>query len=534
MVAELLRLRLRVVANGFRGGALRAVGVALAWIAGIVGTVLLLVGAEWMSHHSDVFVTRATIAVGTWLLLAAFIIPMITVRTEPLAPRAFLGYPISNAAIGVATFLLPLIGPTILLIPAALAPAVAWGDEPSALPIAQAAVPLIVILAMQLLDLGRQAGVALRHRSRAAKWADVLGALALIVGLVIVLIVLSPRISELRWVEVLAAPVRTFVLDNLDAVAMTPFGILWAAIAQGALPLGDPEAAWARLWFSVAVIVVLAGVRAGLVQRQLQAARRAPAPRRVRVPGWFRQFGATPVGAVGARSTTYWIRDPRYYATLAIVPVLPALILLAFWIGGVPFQYAVLVPLPVLALFIGWATIHNDTAYDSTAFWQHLSAQVRGTHDRQGRTVPVLVIGAALLAIGVPLTAWGYGSTAIIPPLTGVCLALLLGGIGVGSAYSARFPYAAPRPGDPAWRSPQVVGSIGGVAQSMSLLFSVLVAAPAFLAAAAWWLMGGRWGWIALGVGAVSGLVAYFAGIRIGGLVVDRRGSELLAFTMRH
>ena len=80
----------------------------------------------------------------------------------------------------------------------------------------------------------------------------------------------------------------------------------------------------------------------------------------------------------------------------------------------------------------------------------------------------------------------------------------------------------------------RVVGSIGGVAQSMSLLFSVLVAAPAFLAAAAWWLMGGRWGWIALGVGAVSGLVAYFAGIRIGGLVVDRRGSELLAFTMRH
>lgn len=534
MVAELLRLRLRVLVNELRGGLGRGIAVALAWLAAVAGTIALLVGADWMSQHSDVFVTRATIAVGTWLTLAAFILPMITVRAEPLAPRAFLGYPLTPGAINVATFLLPLIGPTILLIPISFAPAVAWADEPSALPIAWAVAPLIVVLGMILLDLGRQVGVALRHRPRASAWADFLGAFALLFGLVIVLIVLSPRISELRWVEAFSKPVRVFVLDNLDAVAMTPFGMLWAAVADGSEPLGDPAAGWVRVWFALAVILALGGLRFGLVHRRLQSSRRAPAPRRVRIPGWFARFPATPVGAVGARSTTYWIRDPRYFATLSIVPVIPALLLLAFWVGGVPFSYAALVPLPVLSLLLGWATIHNDLAYDSTAFWQHVSAQTRGSHDRHGRAVPVLVIGALLLAVGIPLTLWAYGSSDIAPALAGVCIALLLGGIGVGSAYSARFPYPAPRPGDPAWQSPQVAGSIGGVAQSMSLLFAVIVAAPAFAAAAAWWIMGGRWGWIALGVGALSGLIAYFIGVRAGGVAIDRRGPELLAFTLRN
>ena len=66
-------------------------------------------------------------------------------------------------------------------------------------------------------------------------------------------------------------------------------------------------------------------------------------------------------------------------------------------------------------------------------------------------------------------------------PLTGLCLALLFGGIGVGSVYSARFPYAAPRPGDPAWQSPQSATSQGGVAQSVSVLLVLLAALPSLV-----------------------------------------------------
>jgi ABC-2 type transport system permease protein len=42
------------------------------------------------------------------------------------------------------------------------------------------------------------------------------------------------------------------------------------------------------------------------------------------------------------------------------------------------------------------------------------------------------------------------------------------------------------------------------------------------------------WNWISLIVGVQAGLIALFIGIRAGGAVFDRRGPELLAFTMRH
>ena len=534
MVAELLRLRLRVLANSFRGTPARVFGVVLGWLAAIGGGYALLKGAEWLSHQSDVYVMRASVVVGTWLMLAALLVPMLVVRRYALDPRAFLGYPLAPASISIATFFLPLIGPTILLIPLAYLPAVVWADEPTALDVAWWAAPLIVLMGMLLLELGRLAGVALWHRPRASARVNALVVALLLAGFAVVVVVLAPRIPGLGWLELVTLPVRDFVTANLSVVASTPFGMLWAAVADGSVPLGDPDATWPRLWFAVAAIVALGGLRFGIVHRHLQASRRAPAPRRVKIPGWFARFPANPVGAVGARSMTYWLRDPRYYVTLAIVPALPLMLLVPLWVGGVPFEITILVPLPVVTLLVAWAASHNDVAFDSTAFWQHVSAQTKGTHDRQGRTFPVLVIGALLLAVGIPLTVWGFGDTAIAAPLTGVCIALLLGAIGVGSAYSARYPYAAPRPGDPAWQSPQAVGGHGGVAQAMSLLISLLVATPALCAAAAWWLFGGNWGWIALGAGIVSGLIAYAAGVRGGGATIDARGPELLAFTLRN
>ncbi len=142
---------------------------------------------------------------------------------------------------------------------------------------------------------------------------------------------------------------------------------------------------------------------------------------------------------------------PRYRTVFAVLPILPIAILGAFAVAGVPFQYGVLVPLPIMVLVLAWSTMHNDVAYDSTAVWTHLAARTRGAHDRVGRMIPVLVFGVVLLGIGVPLTAWGYGDPEIVPALLGVCLALLLGGLGVSSVSSALFPYPAPRPGDSAF-----------------------------------------------------------------------------------
>jgi ABC-2 type transport system permease protein len=148
--------------------------------------------------------------------------------------------------------------------------------------------------------------------------------------------------------------------------------------------------------------------------------------------------------------------------------------------------------------------------------------------------VPVLLWGLVLLAVGIPLTTWGHGDIHVAAPLAGLCIALLLGGIGVGSVYSVRFPYAAPRPGDPAWQSPQTATSQGGIAQSVSVLFVLLVALPALVLGGIWWVEGGVWGWFALAAGVVVGVGVFVFGVQGGGRSFDARGPELLAFTLRN
>jgi len=244
---------------------------------------------------------------------------------------------------------------------------------------------------------------------------------------------------------------------------------------------------------------------------------------------------ASPVGAVAARSFIYWLRDPRYRAVFGILPLLPILTALAFFIGGVPLRIGAFVPLGLMVLVLAWSTVHNDIAYDSTAVWAHVVAQTRGLHDRLGRIWPVLAFGVILIAIGTPITVWAQGDPNSLPAVLGINLALLLGGVGVGSGLSARFPYPAPRPGDGPFTYPQASGGTGGGAQAGSFLLTIVVALPP-IAATALWLMGfpGPLPWIALVVGLASGAVALALGLRGGASAFDRRSPELLAFTMQN
>jgi len=255
-----------------------------------------------------------------------------------------------------------------------------------------------------------------------------------------------------------------------------------------------------------------------------------------RVPGWFGRTPSTAAGAITARSFTYWGRDARYRTVVSVLPAIPILMLVALGIGGVPFSAGVLVPLPVMVLLLAWSTTHNDVAYDHTALWQHIAAGTRGVADRLGRMWPPLVFGALLVLVGSPLTAWGHGDWGILPAVVGVNAAVLLAGVGVGSGLSARFPYTAPRPGDGAFRHPQVTGGSGGGAQTVSILLVVLATSPALVASGLWLagFPGAPWNWIALLAGLVVGGATLALGVVGGARGFDRRGPELLAFTVRN
>lgn len=541
MVAQLLRLKLRLFANGFRRPLWVVVASGIGLAIAIAGVLVILIGATALREQDDDFVRRTVIIVGSYLSLAAFLLPFMLVRRELLDPRALRGYRIRFGTIAIVLLVLSVVGPMLLIAPVAWASTAAWLD-PESIRIAQWAAPLLFLQGLLSVRLGVAAGAALANRERWSRRVRAIGAPILILGLIPVLAVVVPRLTlsdppsaSTRLFFVGLAKLSAYVeTDRIaDGLQWTPLGVLWAAPSHALFRhpgLGDQA-----LWVGAITVLVLLVLWFLAVRVVFRATRRIPVERRGGTPGWFRPLPSTPTGAIAARSFTYWIRDPRYRSVIGFLPFVPVVVLAACFIGGIPLEWASLIPLPIMVALLALATTHNDVAYDSTAVWTHVAAQTNGSHDRVGRLVPVVVLGAVLIAVGTPISAWGHGDVDVVPAILGVSIALLLGGVGVSSGLSARFPYAAPRPGDPAFQQPQVQGSTGSGAQALAVFCTLLVAAPA-IASAVLWLVFPEfpWNWVALLIGVQAGLIALFVGIRVGGVAFDRRSPELLAFTMRH
>lgn len=537
MIIELVRLKVHLLGNGFREPrtAVRAgLGIVLAGLA----VALLWTGATLATELDAVTRHRVVVVTGALISLGAFFVPLAAAPERLLHPRALWLFGFRRPSIVGAVLLTSVIGPALLLVPVAIAPLRLWTGDASVT--AALAAPGIVLEGMFAAQVGAALGAALRHRTTLKAFVRLVVVLVFIAGVVVIAAHLTPTLAGLLpgawWPVTLplvvgVAPLRDPAIA--DALTALPLGAFWRAPSHQAA--GD--AALVQQDFALGAVTVLVLLLAWLASLafQLRPTRRRPRARAALVPGWFRRLPSTPVGAVAARSFTYWARDPRYRTALWVLPVIPVVTLVAFGIVGIPVSISSLVPLPIMVLLLAWGTLHNDVAYDSTGLWSHLAAQVRGVHDRIGRMLPVLAMGVPLVLLGTPLTAWAHGDSSIAPAVLGVCSALLLGGIGVSSLVSARYPYPATRPGDPPFQQPQVPGSTGGGIQFGSLVLIVLVASPA-IAATVLHLIGepGPWAWIALAVGLIAGVVVLLLGIRVGGAAFDRRAPELLEFAARH
>lgn len=539
MVAELLRLKGRLLLNGFRRPRSRIVGSAVLLAVAVLGLIVLAIAAARVTPFDGAIVGRAVVLIGVEITLGCLLIPMMFSRSQLVEPRAFLGYGFRSIGVAASTALLTFAGPALLVIPAAVLPVIAWSQFPGVAHWAAIAAPLLVLQLILAVRIGVAGGAWLHHYVQWRFWIRLVGGLILLAGLVVIAALLLPRaVLEAHDRSLAAAAPLARLLRSVDAVRVadavggSPLGSLWGAPALAAAEAGSPSVA---IWIGVVVIVLLALLWWLFVAGSLRPNRRLRITRDERVPAWFRHLPATPAGAVTARSFIYWVRDPRYNIVFGILPLIPALTALAFFIGGVPPRIGAFVPLALMVLVLAWSTLHNDIAYDSTAVWIHLAAQTRGLHDRLGRIWPVLAFGVLLIAVGTPFTVWAQGSLDSLPAVLGINVALLLGGIGVGSALAPRFPYPAQRPGDGPFTFPQASGATGGAAQAGSFLLTIVVALPP-IAATALWLMGfpGPLTWIALFTGIAAGAIALVLGIRSGAAAFDRRGPELLAFTMQN
>lgn len=518
MAARILRLRLALIVGAFRGPRRHA---GRAWLgAAALAAVVVAAGGMLLTLRgaSDDAARVVTVLGGAALTASFFLAPLVSGIEDQLDPRRFAIFGMPAPALALATGAAGLVSiPVLAAVALGVCLVVMWVAH--GVPVIVAAVAVILgVLTCSLLARVGMAAAALVLRDRRSR--ELSGAFAILV--IVVAVPASVFLASLEW----GGEVPTQLMQAASVLAHTPLGAAWAIPAL--VPAGGADLFWAVV-VSLATLLVLAAVWLWLVAHMVSTAERPVAVRERGGLGWFAVAPGTPGGAITARSLIYWLHDPRYIANIVIVPVAAVLAVIPPLIAGVPLEVAVLVPLPILALFFGWLP-HDDLAYDSTALWVHIASGVRGAADRIGRIIPVMLIAIPILAIAVPIAISIHGRWAALPAMVGVCASLFLSGLGFSSIASVVAPYAVSHPGDSPFRQPQRSGSRAGTAQALVLIGSLVVSAPVLWWA--WLAITGRveFSAAALWGGLAIGLVVLVAGVAIGASAFSRRTGRLMEF----
>ncbi|WP_395242751.1 hypothetical protein ACGGZK_11260 [Agromyces sp. MMS24-K17] len=523
MAAQFLRLKLQLLANIFRRSPWQVVGIVLGLAYGLFAAVLLFGALVGLRLSEDVSLIRDILVVGGSATVLGFtILPLLFGVDDTLDPRRFalFGLPDRRIAFGLA--LAALIGvPSVVLAIVLVGTIVTWSRGPGEIMFAVlgAALAFLTCVLIARVTTGLASLLLATRRAR-----EVTGALA-----VLLLVVLAPAIALLATIDWQTSGLR--VLESIaEVLSWTPLGAAFASPGDAAS--GDWGGALLKFLIAAATVWLIWLAWQGLVRRMLVSPGRAASTKHYRGLGWFDRMPGTATGAIAARSLTYWFRDARYWVSLVMLPIMPVLVIVVLTLAGVPTTYLPLVPVPLISLFLGWL-LHNDTAFDSTAIWLHVASGMRGAADRFGRILPVLVVGIIVIGVGSAVTAVVIDDWRLVPSLIGVSASLLLTGLGVGAISSARFPYPAAKPGDSPFQQPQSSGTMSALVQSVTLVGSLVITAPTIVFGVLGVLDDPSWHLAALVSGTVLGILVLVLGILVGGRVVDRRGPEILAASLR-
>jgi ABC-2 type transport system permease protein len=517
VAAHVLRLRLALVFGTLRGDARQVVRVSAALVVLAAATVAACWAMLTMRGAESDAVLAVTVLGGSAVALGFALAPVIAGIEDPLDPRRFALFGLDRSRLTVVLAAAGLVSVPILVLSAvAVSAAVVWSDHGVPLGVVMAGT-LLGILTCSLLARVCMALATLYLRDRRSRELSGLFVLAVLV----VVVPVGVFLASLEWRR--AVPPQ--LLEAVAALALTPLGAAWGL--PGLVATG--EDVWMPAVVAVGTVAVLLVLWAWSVRRLLTTTERPVAVRERGGLGWFAVAPGTPGGAVAARSLLYWFRDSRYVVNALIIPIAAVVTVVPLLIAGVPNELAVLVPVPFIALFLGWLP-HNDIAYDSTAVWMHIASGVRGVSDRVGRLVPVLLVGVPLLAVAAPIAIMLHGRWAMLPALAGVSAALFLSGLGLSSISSVLAPYAVSRPGESPFQQPPRTSSRGAIAQGLVMLGVLAAGAPVLWAA--WQALQGDsdaasvalWGGLAVGVGVL------IVGVVVGALLFERRGGRLMEF----
>ena len=525
MVTQFLGLKLRVLANTFRRSPLQVAGIVIGLIYGIGAAGVTIAGLSSLRQVEPLLAGSITVTVGSVIVLGFLLVPLAFGVDNTLDPRSFALLGLAANRLAGALALAGLISlPALVVTAVSIAQVVTWARDP----LSAAFAVLSAILIIATCVLGARVSSSLAALLLATRRARDVTTLIVLV----ILVSLAPAVALLASVDWDRHGLR--VLKSVaDVAGWTPLGVAWSAPAEAAS--GNGGVATLKILISLAVVGTLWLAWRALVGWLLVAPQRREGGPRYEGLGWFGRLPDSPVGAIAARSITYWIRDARYHTALLAVPVAPLLFVIALAVAGVPSTVLALIPVPVMCLFLSWS-MHNDVAYDSSAVWLHLASNTAGWADRLGRLAPTLILGIPLVLVGAPISAVISGDSAVLPSLIGVSFSLLFGGLGLSSVISARFPYPSVRPGDSPYAQPQASGTGAGLIQSVTFFATIVLSLPAL-----WFATLGllnpevrSWPLASLAVGVGLGVLLLALGVAWGGRIFRRRAPELLAFTLRH
>jgi len=523
VVAQFLGLKLRLLSNLFRRGPGQIAGVVAGLLYALAVAVALFVLLVDLRSVGELALIRdASTVAGSIVVLGFVLLPLAFGTEDGMDPRKFALLGLPNRQLSLGLGLAGLLGlPALTLTVVLLGTVVTWsrGILDTALAVLAAALVLATCVLVSRLSMGVGALVLSTRRSR--EFTGVGGIVALVIIAPVVLLVLNSN-----WGRSGRA-----LLDDLAAfLGWTPLGAAWSIPGDAAMGLGGTAAL--KLLVAAATVGILWWAWQAVVARLIVTPGRRVVAREHTALGWFDRLPHGPIGAIAARSLTYWGRDSRYWASFVMIPVVPIIAVLPLAFAGVPLHWLALLPVPLMCVFLGWS-IHNDVAYDSTAIWLHVASGTRGFADRIGRLIPTLTVGIPLIGLGSALSIFLHNDWAVLPSMLGVSTCIFLSGLGFASVSSARFPYPVAKPGDSPFAQPQASESSSSLTQSLTFFGPIILALPALIFAFLGLTGDPMWHTTALVFGVGIGLVVLIVGVWAGGSAFERRGPDILTAAQR-
>jgi ABC-2 type transport system permease protein len=518
VVALIVGLKWQLLRNGLRRSTPQLVGLVIGGMYGLSVLAVLVSGLVALRLAVPSEVARTVVVIGgSALTLGWVVFPVIAYGIdETLDPARF-----ATFAVPRRQLVLGLLVSSLVSIPAAvttilgMATVITWSRSVLAILVAPFGAAVAVLTCVALSRVTSTAFSAMSRHRRGREAVSVL-MLLLAVGFGVVGSSIIKRLSTPGLLHRVA-----------DVLGWTPLGLAWSApadVAEGAIGTG-------LLRLALAVVVLAAALLAwdSLLRNALENPRGTTGDRsatRDAGLGWFARMPATPAGAVAARSITSWRRDPRYISSVAMMFLLPLGLLLPPLSGGS--RLWSLAMAPTAGFLLGWS-MHNDVAFDGTAFWSHVATGVSGRADRLGRLAPTAMAACVLLPGYACLACVLTSRWSLWPALFGVGLGFLLTGFGVASVMSALQPYPVPGPGENPFGAPPGSSALTVAVQAVAGTAVFVLNLP-LLAIAVGALIGHVWmGWLCLGLAAVLGSAALAFGTWWGARIYDRRAPELLA-----